>query len=153
MTITKKPTRVVFLPEGRAAFEIVVLEQREGTAFRDVLHERTDAGLTAAFSRWDDDTGWEPNLIWLYEKLACSCVDMRNVEGGQLWFDDEGKLRGRPINPIATLLYAGAADPIVGHAVLVLDPEQYPSDESADATLEQLRVLADEAFFSTPKGS
>ncbi len=149
--IRRAPQRVVFLPEGRAAFEIVALKEGVGRLFD--TQPAKDGGLPVlvhAFDRYPD-TGWEPEIDWLYAKLACDCVDMRTIEGGQLWFDDEGKLRGRVINPIATLLYAGGAvDPIVGHALLVLDPDQHGELAEVDTQLERLRTLADEAFFSNP---
>lgn len=146
--IRQVPQRVVFLPEGRA--EVIVVGLREGRSSSDtpVLTE-TEVPFRGviALERFHD-TGWEPDLDWLYKKLACSCVDMREIDGGQIWFDDEGKCNGRVINPIATLLYTGTADPIVGHALLVIDPAQHGDLAEVDAQLEAIRKVADEAFFS-----
>lgn len=146
--ITKVPQRVVFLPEGRAEVVVVSLRETTSNGGTPTLTE-TEAPYRGAiaFDRYPD-TGWEPDLDWLYKKLACSCVDMREIDGGQLWFDDEGKIRNRVVNPIATLLYAGEADPIVGHALLVLDPNQHGDLAEVDAHLEVVRKMADEAFFA-----
>lgn len=80
-----------------------------------------------AFMQKYEDTGWEPRLESLYEACGCSMIDVRDLPGlGQLWFDDEGRLAGKGVNPVASALYEHCyrtGEGILGDAVLVLYPD------------------------------
>lgn len=73
---------------------------------------------------------------------GCDCVDVRDGDhlrelvGGWLEvvrtrddrimvIDEEGKLKGKPLNQPATILYGSTADYIAGDAVLMDRPDAY----------------------------
>jgi len=101
----KRPTRVWVLSDGDHGPRLL-----------------TEAELEKVFTRYED-TGFEPKLEWLYETIGCRCVDLRELPGlGHLWFDDEGRLAGRPQNDVASAVYEycyRSGEGILGMAVLI----------------------------------
>lgn len=91
-----------------------------------------------------DDTGWEPKLEALHRRCECTCIDMRVLPGlGHLWFDDEGLLKDRPMNPLATAFYSFiyGMEPLVGTAVLVVDPDAMTEDEAVGLVDRAFRLV------------
>lgn len=107
--MTERPTQVWVLHEGTR--EPVLLSNDQ---------------VAAGFIQYPD-TGWEPILGWLYEQVSCTCIDRRVLPGlGALWFDDNGRMRKRRHNPVASALYEycyRTGEGVVGTAVLVVDPK------------------------------
>lgn len=66
--------------------------------------------------------GTDFQLEELYEMLECQSIEVvfRTLLPGTIMvIDEEGKLKGRPVNAFATILYQyGYNDPIIGHALL-----------------------------------
>jgi hypothetical protein len=152
--IKKRPVRVVFLPDAAetAAFPAtgyqVVEMEWGGDAGGAIMFDGPQVAM-----REYEDTGWEPDLDWLYARIGCRTVEYASLpDVGQLWIDEEGKLSKRPLNLIGTLLYQAAAlvagvgaidDVIVGPAILVMDPTN-GSAEDADELLGSLAASAKE---------
>ena len=88
------------------------------------------------------DTGWELDYEWLKGVLRglIEFVDLPEV--GEMWIDEEGKLKGLPINQLATTLFQihnGPYDVIVGTAVIMLDPAFVPPEEVSNWIVEHTR--------------
>jgi len=66
--------------------------------------------------------GTDFKLAELYAHTQCQIVQMIPMPDGRtMWFDEEGKLNGKPTNPAATALvikWLGLGDHIVGHALV-----------------------------------
>jgi len=109
MYMTTKPVAVYVFPEGSDSPRRLSAEETE-TLFE---HYK--------------DTGFEPKLEALYKLCNCDTVELVVLPGlGNLWLDEEGRLKDRKVSPVASVLYQSAIDPdgdIVGTAVLVVNPE------------------------------
>lgn len=55
------------------------------------------------------------------------------VDGGLMVLDEEGKLKGKPVNPVASALYVyGSRDRVVGEAILVTREEMGETDDEEE---------------------
>ena len=66
----------------------------------------------------------EMSLEWLKKAVGGYIEIVRGVglpEGGYLVVNEEGLLRGLPVNPVASFLYSAGNVPIVGDAVVCCD--------------------------------
>jgi hypothetical protein len=74
------------------------------------------------------DTGDKyADLEFLYSQTMSEMVQMIGINGATMWLDEEGKLRGRDVNIIATDLYEqtyGPYDLIVGDVILTGDEDE-----------------------------
>lgn len=92
----------------------------EGTADARLL---TPKEISTLFTKYED-TGWEPKLKALYALCGCQTVELVQLPGlGDIWIDEEGLLKGRLPNPIASTIYQNH---LVGTAVLVVNPIMEP---------------------------
>lgn len=87
-----------------------------------------------------DDTGWEPDVDALHDRIDCDYVEAVTLPGiGVLWVDESGRLAKRTTNPVARILYArtrGAVSTLIqGPAVLVVAPDA-PKDR-VEAAIQQ----------------
>lgn len=76
-----------------------------------------------------EDTGIEPTLQGLYDLLECRTVELLRLPDGDVWIDEEGKLKGLPFNVLATFLFGRwllPGDVLVG-PVLLIRRGQYPN--------------------------
>lgn len=94
----------------------------------------TEEELEDFFTHYPD-TGWEPKLEKLYEKIGCRTVEMRSFRQvpGLCWLDEEGLLGKEEVevNPVATVLYqseyqAGAMGHIVAGTCVYIVHESCP---------------------------
>ena len=68
------------------------------------------------------EEGLEPDLEHLYRVIGCKLVQLITTADGDLWIDEEGKLRGAPLNRRATDRWSGILFPgdyLAGNVVLV----------------------------------
>lgn len=106
MTMYIQPTVVYILSEGTADARLLTPEE-----------------ISTLFTKYKD-TGWEPKLKALYALCGCETVELVQQPGlGDIWIDEEGLLKGRLPNPIASTLYQNH---LVGTAVLVVNPMMEP---------------------------
>jgi len=74
------------------------------------------------------DTGDKyANLEFLYSQTMSKTIEVVRLNGATMWLDEEGKLRGRDVNTIATDLYEqtyGPYDLIVGDVILTADEDE-----------------------------
>jgi len=74
------------------------------------------------------DTGDKyADLEFLYSQTMSEMIQMIGIKGATMWLDEEGKLRGRDVNIIATDLYEqtyGPYDLIVGDVILTGDEDE-----------------------------
>ena len=122
-----KPSGVVILdltPEGNKLLKILDKDE-----------------LDAALILYPD-TGWELEYEWLKSVLRgyVELVDLPGV--GEMWIDEEGKLKNLPVNELATTLFQicnGPYDVIVGTAVVILDPTFVPPEQVSMWIVEHTR--------------
>lgn len=60
----------------------------------------------------------------VYDLIGTDVIQIvKTKDGREMWIDEEGKIKGKAINPEATHLYIyGADDPIVGDVVVLDKP-------------------------------
>lgn len=109
-----RPKTVYLIPEG----------------YREAPRLLTPQELEALLEHYPD-TGWEPKLAPLKHLLRCDWIERASLPGlGDLWVDEEGKLNGSVVNPVASVLYfsaLGFPDLVVGRGVLIIEPSLEPS--------------------------
>jgi hypothetical protein len=127
MYMTTKPVAVYVFPEGSESPRRLSAEETE-----------------TLFDHYED-TGFEPKLEALYRLCDCDCVELVVLPGlGSLWLDEEGRLKGRKVSPVASVLYQCAVNPggdVVGTSVLVVDPSM-PASTVDEMFAEMHAVIA-----------
>ena len=78
-----------------------------------------------------DKEDYKFTLHELYEQADCDTIQIirANVPGVLMCIDDNGKILGKKLNPLATVLYAPEYDCIVGDVVLGTEFSPNPNDE------------------------
>lgn len=78
-----------------------------------------------------DKEDYNFSLDELYKQADCDTIQIirANIPGLLMCLDDNGKILGKELNPLATLLYAPEYDCIVGDVVLGTDFSPNPNDE------------------------
>lgn len=93
------------------------------------------------------DSGDEyADLEFLYSQTMSEMVQMVGLGDVTMWLDEEGKLRGRQVNMIASQLFEevhGAFDLIVGDVILTADEDEHGNllgltDEMIDKIVEKV---------------
>lgn len=120
---------------------VVILDLTpEGNKLLKILDKEELNAILLLYS----DTGWELEHAWLTHVLRDGYIELVRLPGvGELWIDEEGKLKNLPINEIATTLFQicnGPYDVIVGTAVLILDPIHIPPDKVSSWIAENTRT-------------
>jgi hypothetical protein len=102
----------------------------------------TPEEMDTLFTRYED-TGWEPRLEEVRRLTGSEMIEAVRLPGlGTLWCDEEGLLRDRKVNPVASLMYSATTrtpGSIVGAAVLVPTDGADPEDVAYGVELSWTR--------------
>jgi len=106
--------------------------------FHEPPRKLTPEEMDALFTHYED-TGWEPRLDEARRLTGSEMIEAVVIPGmGTLVCDEEGLLRDRTINGVASLLYTvwtRSPNPIVGTAILVPSDGADPEDVAAGMAL------------------